>query len=89
MEIEKKFLVEKLPNLEGCKFYEIEQAYLSLDKTKKEEERIRRLDDKFFLVDIFSFSFLLNIKKCEHNILIKMLKKQQKTTIYGGTSVAD
>lgn len=48
MEIEKKFLVEKLPNLEGCKFYEIEQAYLTLDKAKKEEERIRKLDDKFF-----------------------------------------
>lgn len=46
MEIEKKYLVEKLPkNLDSYKHYSIEQSYLCSEPTI----RIRKRDDDFFL----------------------------------------
>ena len=45
MEIEKKFLVKEVPNLENCEIFEIRQAYLSVEPVI----RIRQSNDKFYL----------------------------------------
>ncbi len=44
MEIERKFLVGALPNLEGVKYSEIKQGYVSFSP----EIRVRRLDNKYY-----------------------------------------
>ena len=45
MEIERKFLVEKIPDLTNVKAIYIEQAYLSFSP----EVRIRKKDKKFYM----------------------------------------
>jgi CYTH domain-containing protein len=45
MEIERKFLVESLPDTSGCAKREIEQGYISRDP----EIRIRRKGDKYYI----------------------------------------
>ena len=47
MEIERKFLVKDLPDLEGVKYSEIKQGYFSITP----EKRVRQKDDKFFLTE--------------------------------------
>ena len=47
MEIERKFLVKEIPSLEGLKYSEIKQGYISI----KPEVRVRKLDDKYFLTE--------------------------------------
>ena len=50
MEIEKKFLVKELPdNLESCKSYTIEQAYLSTSPAVRVRKRISTDNKEFFL----------------------------------------
>ena len=44
MEIERKFLVEKIPSLDGLKFDEITQAYISISP----EIRVRKKGDKYY-----------------------------------------
>ncbi|MBQ8545740.1 MAG: CYTH domain-containing protein [Clostridia bacterium] len=44
MEIERKFLVGALPNLEGCRYSEIKQGYVSFSP----EIRVRQLNDKYY-----------------------------------------
>lgn len=44
MEIERKFLVDSLPNIDNLSFHELEQAYLSFEP----EIRIRSIDSKEF-----------------------------------------
>lgn len=47
MEIERKFLVKKLPdNLDKCKYHIIEQGYLSSDAPVV---RVRRQDDEYYM----------------------------------------
>ncbi len=45
MEIERKFLIPSLPDLSGCAYHEIEQAYLCTGPVV----RIRREDDQYYL----------------------------------------
>lgn len=45
MEIEKKYLLEKLPDLTGRNFHKIEQAYLCTDPVV----RVRQEDDRFYM----------------------------------------
>ncbi len=47
MEIERKFLVDALPNLEGVKYSEIKQGYFSLAP----EKRVRQMDNKYFVTE--------------------------------------
>ena len=47
MEIERKFLVKELPNLEGVKYSKIKQGYFSV----KPEKRVRQLDDKYYITE--------------------------------------
>ncbi len=47
MEIERKFLVKALPNLEGVECSEIKQGYFSITP----EKRVRQKDNKFFLTE--------------------------------------
>ena len=50
MEIERKFLVARRPELEGAKRAEIEQGYLALgDGQRDAEVRLRRKDDELYL----------------------------------------
>jgi adenylate cyclase len=50
MEIERKFLVARRPDLEGTKRFAIEQGYLALaDGESQAEVRLRRTDDQRFL----------------------------------------
>ena len=50
MEIERKFLVARRPDLEGAKRAEIEQGYLALgDGEGDAEVRLRRKDDELYL----------------------------------------
>jgi CYTH domain-containing protein len=50
MEIERKFLVARRPDLEGAKRAEIEQGYLALgDGEGDAEVRLRRKNDELYL----------------------------------------
>ena len=44
MEIERKFLVDKIPTLHGLDFHEITQAYISVNP----EVRVRKKGDKYY-----------------------------------------
>jgi CYTH domain-containing protein len=45
MEIEKKYLLKKLPEFETCEYHRIEQAYLCTDPVV----RVRRQDDTYYM----------------------------------------
>ena len=47
MEIERKFLVKKLPELTGLKYSEIKQGYFSINP----EKRVRKMDDIYLLTE--------------------------------------
>lgn len=47
MEIERKFLVNSLPNLNGVKHSEIKQGYFSIEP----EKRVRQLDDRYYITE--------------------------------------
>lgn len=47
MEIERKFLVKELPNLEGVKYSKIKQGYFSV----KPEKRVRQKDEKYYITE--------------------------------------
>lgn len=47
MEIERKFLVKELPDLQGIKYSEIKQGYFSIAP----EKRVRQLDEKYFITE--------------------------------------
>lgn len=47
MEIERKFLVKSLPDLEGFNYSEIKQGYFSISP----EKRVRKLDCKYFITE--------------------------------------
>lgn len=47
MEIERKFLVKNIPDLNGVKHCEIKQGYFSIIP----EKRVRQMDDKFFITE--------------------------------------
>ena len=49
MEIERKFLIERPPLLEGCEAVAIEQGYLALASGGGAEVRVRRADTEFVL----------------------------------------
>jgi adenylate cyclase len=49
MEIERKFLVDDLPDLRGCESVEIEQGYLALGDAGGAEVRLRRKGDELVL----------------------------------------
>ncbi len=49
IELEKKFLVKKIPDLTGIGKSKIIQGYLKREDDKKSTIRIRRLDDKAFV----------------------------------------
>ncbi len=45
MEIEKKYLLKKLPDFNSCQYHKIEQAYLCTDPVV----RVRREDDTYYM----------------------------------------
>lgn len=47
MEIERKFLVENLPDLKGVKYSEIKQGYFSITP----ERRVRQIDDRYYITE--------------------------------------
>ena len=49
MEIERKFLIDDVPDLEGCDSVHIEQGYLALAGEGGAEVRLRRRDDDLLL----------------------------------------
>ncbi len=49
-EIEKKYLVKKLPdNLDSFPFVEISQSYVAISEDNKEEVRVRKADNNYYL----------------------------------------
>ncbi len=75
-EIERKFLVEELPeNLDSYRKVEIEQAYISAKPTI----RVRRKDDEYFLTtkssgDIKRIEYEFNITKEEYESLFNKIE---------------
>jgi len=47
MEIERKFLVKELPNLEDVKYSKIKQGYFSITP----EKRVRQKDEKYYITE--------------------------------------
>ena len=47
MEIERKFLVKEIPNLEGVKYSKIKQGYFSISP----EKRVRQKDEKYYITE--------------------------------------
>ena len=47
MEIERKFLVKEIPNLEGVKHSKIKQGYFSITP----EKRVRQKDEKYYITE--------------------------------------
>ncbi len=47
MEIERKFLVKELPNLEDVKYSKIKQGYFSITP----EKRVRQKDEKYYVTE--------------------------------------
>ncbi|MBQ8146729.1 MAG: CYTH domain-containing protein [Clostridia bacterium] len=47
MEIERKFLIKELPDLNGVKHSEIKQGYFSIEP----EKRVRQLDDRYYITE--------------------------------------
>lgn len=47
MEIERKFLVKCLPNLEDVKYSEIKQGYFSITP----EKRVRQIDNRYYITE--------------------------------------
>lgn len=84
-EIEKKYLVNKLPNLSTCKKSNIIQGYISYNP----ETRIRKIDNSFFIT-YKSDEFLIRdedekeIDEEKYNILFKKIKNNiiYKTRYY-------
>lgn len=81
MEIERKFLVDKIPSLDGLKLDEITQAYLSI----KPEIRVRKKGDKYYHTEkgegalvreeieyeITREEYLASYEKCEGRVIEK------------------
>ena len=73
MEIERKFLVDKLPSLQGVKFEEITQAYLSINP----EVRVRKRGEKYYHTekgerDLVREEIEREITKAEYESLFEM-----------------
>ena len=47
MEIERKFLVKELPNLDGVRCVEVKQGYFSVNP----ERRVRKMGDKYYITE--------------------------------------
>ena len=83
MEIERKFLVKDLPNLESIKGEEIIQGYLSYEP----EIRIRKRDSKYYLTKKSIGSLVRNeeetqINELTYNILSSLVKDKLEKTRY-------
>ncbi|MBQ7226142.1 MAG: CYTH domain-containing protein [Clostridia bacterium] len=85
MEIERKFLVNRLPNLDGVKFSQIKQGYFSINP----EKRVRQRDDKYYVTekgegDMVREEHEWEIDKVEAEELFRMSKTYivEKTRYY-------
>ena len=73
-EIERKFLVEYLPNLENVSAVKIEQSYLSLNP----EIRIRREGNKYFYTEKSEGTLVRNENNQEINKITYLKLKEKK-----------
>lgn len=78
MEIERKFLIEKIPDLTGCNCDEIKQGYFSINP----EKRVRQKGNKFILTEKGEGDLIREEKEIEIDIkTAKELFEKSKTYI--------